>query len=270
MSLSTTPIEAVTLKEAPYYLPTSNEVDIFTQTHQNQLSVLLKGPTGCGKTRFMEHMAWRLQLPLITVACHDDLTSGDLVGRYLIKGGETVWMDGALTRAVKAGGICYLDEIVEARKDTTVVIHPLTDDRRMLPIEKRGEVLTAPPEFMLVISYNPGYQSVLKDLKPSTRQRFVTIDFQYPDEEKEADIVCGEAKVDRELAARLVKLGAMTRNLEERGLDEGASTRLLIHAGRLIQSGIDAEEACQVAIVNTLSDETEMQRSIEEMVAAVF
>jgi nitric oxide reductase NorQ protein len=208
--------------------------------------------------------------PHYRVACHDDLTSGDLVGRYLIKGGETVWVDGALTRAVKAGGICYLDEIVEARKDTTVVIHPLADDRRILPIEKRGEVLSAPPEFMLIISYNPGYQSVIKDLKPSTRQRFITIDFRYPNEEREADIVAGEAGVDKDLAARLVRLGSMTRNLVERGLDEGASTRLLIHAARLIKSGIDTEAACEVAIVNTLSDESEMQRSIQEMVQTVF
>jgi len=270
MSIYPETIKDLSPNEAPYYLPTTDEVDIFMQAHGNQLPVLLKGPTGCGKTRFMEYMAWRLNLPLITVACHDDLTSGDLVGRYLIKGGETVWVDGALTRAVKAGGICYLDEIVEARKDTTVVIHPLADDRRILPIEKRGEVLAAPPEFMLVISYNPGYQSVMKDLKPSTRQRFVAIDFQYPGEEKEADIISGEAKVDRSLALRLVKLGGMTRKLEERGLDEGASTRLLIHAAKLIRSGIEPETACRVAIVNTLSDDAEMQQSIQEMVEAVF
>ena len=270
MSINAKPIEAIPLDEAPYYMATSNEIEIFTEAHRNQLPVLLKGPTGCGKTRFMEHMAWRLGLPLITVACHDDLTSGDLVGRYLIKGGETIWVDGALARAVKAGGICYLDEIVEARKDTTVVIHPLADDRRILPIEKLGEVLLAPPEFMLVISYNPGYQSVLKDLKPSTRQRFVAIDFHYPDEEKEAAIIAGEAKVEDELASRLVKIGHMTRNLEERGLDEGASTRILIHAARLIKSGIDAEKACEAAIVNTLSDDVEMQRSIEEIVQSVF
>ncbi|MDZ7695380.1 MAG: CbbQ/NirQ/NorQ/GpvN family protein [Deltaproteobacteria bacterium] len=270
MSTYPRPIEALNSNEAPYYLPTSNEVDIFTQAHRNQLPVLLKGPTGCGKTRFMEHMAWKLNLPLITVACHDDLTSGDLVGRYLIKGGETVWVNGALTRAVKAGGVCYLDEIVEARKDTTVVIHPLADDRRILPIEKRGEVLEAPSDFMLVISYNPGYQSVMKDLKPSTRQRFVAIDFRYPDEEMEAQIVSGEAGVDREVASRLVELGGMTRNLVERGLDEGASTRLLIHAAKLIRSGIEPEIACRVAIVNPLSDEEEMQQSIHEMVEAVF
>ena len=270
MPMYSKPIEAVSLDMAPFYMATENEIEIFTEAHCNQLPVLLKGPTGCGKTRFIEYMAWHLSLPLITVACHDDLSSGDLVGRYLVKGGETIWVDGALTRAVKAGGICYLDEIVEARKDTTVVIHPLADDRRMLPIEKLGEVLSAPPDFMLVISYNPGYQSVMKDLKPSTRQRFVAIDFQYPDEEKEANIVAGEAKVDKELASRLVKIGRMTRNLEERGLDEGASTRLLIHAAKLIRSGIDSEMACRVAIVNTLSDEPEMQRSIEEMIEAVF
>jgi len=263
-------IEKYLMEEEPYYLPISNEVEIFTQAFRNQLPVLLKGPTGCGKTRFMEYMAWRLNLPLVTVACHDDLTSGDLVGRYLIKGNETVWVDGPLTNAVRAGALCYLDEIVEARKDTTVVIHPLADDRRILPIEKRGEILSAPPEFMLVISYNPGYQSIMKDLKPSTRQRFVSLEFNFPDEEREEAIVRREARIQGEVARSLVKLGRMTRNLKEKGLDEGASTRLLIHAGKLIESGIDPHEACKVAIANTLSDEQEMLLSIQEMIASVF
>ena len=232
--------------------------------------MLLKGPTGCGKTRFVEYMAWRLGRPLVIVACHDDLTAGDLVGRYLIQGSDTVWTDGPLTRAVRAGAFCYLDEIVEARKDTTVVIHPLADDRRILPIEKRGEILAAPPEFMLILSYNPGYQSIMKDLKPSTRQRFVSLAFNYPEEGAETAIVVRESGVDEDSAKRLVKLGRMTRNLKERGLDEGASTRLLIHAGKLIHSGIDAREACRAAITNTLSDDEEMQISISEMISSLF
>ena len=270
MKSSAKAIEEYWVEREPYYLPTSNEVEVFQQAFHNQLPMLLKGPTGCGKTRFVEYMAWRLNRPLITVACHDDLTSGDLVGRYLIQGNNTVWCDGPLTRAVRAGALCYLDEIVEARKDTTVVIHPLADDRRILPIEKRGEILAAPPEFMLIISYNPGYQSIMKDLKPSTRQRFVSLEFKYPDEKKEIAIVAQESGVDQEIAKRLVKLGEMTRNLKERGLEEGASTRLLIHGGKLITSGIDPREACRVAITNVLSDEEEMQISMDEMIMSLF
>jgi nitric oxide reductase NorQ protein len=258
------------IDEEPYYLPTFNEVEIFTQAFYNRLPVLLKGPTGCGKTRFVEYMAWRLGRPLIIVACHDDLTAGDLIGRYLIQGSDTVWTDGPLTKAVRAGALCYLDEIVEARKDTTVVIHPLADDRRVLPIEKRGEILSAPPEFTLIVSFNPGYQSIMKDLKPSTRQRFVSVDFKYPDELKEVTIVSQEAGIGDEVARRLVKLGEMTRNLKERGLDEGASTRLLIHAGKLIRSGIEAREACKAAITNSLSDDREMLLSMDEMIRSVF
>jgi nitric oxide reductase NorQ protein len=270
MECLTRAIEDYKVEQEPYYLPTGNEVEIFKQAYENNLPVLLKGPTGCGKTRFMEYMAWFLKRPLITVACHDDLTSGDLVGRYLIQGSETVWMDGPLTRAVRAGALCYLDEIVEARKDTTVVIHPLADDRRILPIEKRGEILSAMPEFMLIISYNPGYQSIMKDLKPSTRQRFVSLEFDYPSENGEAEIVARESGVDSGLAGLLVRLGHMTRNLKEKGLDEGASTRLLINAGKLIQSGISPQEACLTAIINTLSDDSEMQISMEEMVNSLF
>jgi nitric oxide reductase NorQ protein len=258
------------VEDEPYYLPTANEVEIYQQAHKNRLPVLLKGPTGCGKTRFMEFMAWHLKLPLITVACHDDLTSGDLVGRYLIKGSDTVWVDGPLTRAVRAGALCYLDEIVEARKDTTVVIHPLADERRILPIEKRGEILKAPPDFMLTVSFNPGYQSIMKDLKPSTKQRFVSLEFDYPDEQTEVVIVIQESGVEPEIGKGLVKLGTMTRNLKEKGLDEGASTRLLIHAGKLIESGIPPREACRVAITNTLSDDREMQLSMHEMVESLF
>jgi nitric oxide reductase NorQ protein len=270
MKTKATVVEDYRIAEEPYYMAASNEIDVFTESHRNRLPVLLKGPTGCGKTRFMEYMAWRLRRPLITVACHDDLTSGDLVGRYLIRGNETVWLDGPLARAVKVGALCYLDEIVEARKDTTVVIHPLADDRRILPIEKRGEVLTAVPEFMLIVSYNPGYQSIMKDLKPSTRQRFVALEFDYPKEEAETEIVAQESGVDRDSAAQLVRLGRMTRNLKEKGLDEGASTRLLIHAGKLMMSGIEPHKACRVAITYPLSDDPEMQISMDEMVKSLF
>jgi nitric oxide reductase NorQ protein len=270
MSVQTRLIESYLVETEPFYLSTGNEIEIFTRAYENRLPVLLKGPTGCGKTRFMEHMAWRLKRPLVTVACHDDLTSGDLVGRYLIKGNETVWIDGPLTRAVKVGALCYLDEIVEARKDTTVVIHPLADDRRILPMEKRGELISAAPEFMLVISFNPGYQSIIKDLKPSTRQRFVSIAFNYPEPDREGLIVARETGLEASICNRLVKLGEMTRNLKEKGLDEGASTRLLIHAGKLIRSGIEPREACRVAITHTLSDDPEMVLSIDEMVASLF
>ncbi|MFU8818708.1 MAG: CbbQ/NirQ/NorQ/GpvN family protein [Desulfurivibrio sp.] len=254
----------------PFYLPRGDEVEIAKTAHANQLPLLLKGPTGCGKTRFMEFLAWELDLPLVTVSCHDDLSTSDLVGRYLIKGGEAVWVDGPLTLAVRAGAICYLDEIVEARKDTTVVIHPLADDRRDLPIEKRGELLTAPPEFMLAISYNPGYQSVLKDLKQSTRQRFVALEFDYPEARLEAEIVGREAGIDPEMARALVKVATMTRALKDSGLPEGASTRLLIHAGKLARSGIAIRTACRVAITGALSDEPELLAAIDEIVSSVF
>jgi len=263
-------IEEYRVDKEPYYLATSNEVQVFETAYEKRLPVLLKGPTGCGKTRFMEYMAWRLNRPLITVACHDDLTSGDLVGRYLIRGNETVWMDGPLARAVKVGALCYLDEIVEARKDTTVVIHPLADDRRILPVEKRGEILEADPGFMLIISFNPGYQSIMKDLKPSTRQRFLSLEFDYPAEKNEKEIVVRESGLDNEHAGRLVHLAHMTRNLKERGLDEGASTRLLIHAGKLIVSGIDPKDACRVAITHTLTDDPEMQLSMDELIGSLF
>lgn len=254
----------------PFCLPVADEVDLFTEAYRNRLPVLLKGPTGCGKTRFVEHMAWKLKRPLITVACHDDLTSADLVGRYLIRGSETIWSDGPLARAVKIGAFCYLDEIVEARKDTTVVIHPLADDRRILPVEKRGEILHAPPEFMLIVSFNPGYQSIMKNLKPSTRQRFLTLDFTYPDEEKEIAIVMKESGIGGEIARGLRRLGEMTRNLKERGLDEGASTRILIHAAKLISTGIGPREACRAAITGSLTDDEEMQLSMDEMVKSLF
>jgi nitric oxide reductase NorQ protein len=256
--------------DEPFYLPQGDELIIAESAYRFEIPLLLKGPTGCGKTRFMQHLAWKLKRPLVTVSCHDDLSTGDLVGRFLIKGGEAVWVDGPLTLAVRHGAICYLDEVVEARKDTTVVIHPLADDRRELPIEKRGELLTAPPEFMLVISYNPGYQSVLKDLKQSTRQRFISIEFDYPGAELETDIVCHESGLDRETGATLVRLAEMTRRLKDEGLPEGASTRLLIHAGKLIGSGMDRRRACRAAVTETLTDEPELLAAITEMVHSLF
>jgi len=259
-----------TISSEPYYEAVGSEIEVFEAAYRNQLPVLLKGPTGCGKTRFMEYMAWRLQRPLITVSCHDDLTASDLVGRYLIKGGETVWVDGPLARAVRAGAICYLDEIVEARKDTMVVIHPLGDDRRSLPMEKLGVELGAGPEFALAISYNPGYQSVLKDLKQSTRQRFVALEFDYPNAELERRIVVNESGVDEALATQLVKFAQMTRNLKGSGLEEGASTRLLVHAAKLITAGVDPITACEGSIAQALTDDVEMLTAVNELSASLF
>ncbi len=258
------------IKEEPYYEPVGDEIEIFQAAFEQKLPVLLKGPTGCGKTRFMEHMAWRLKKPLITVSCHDDLTASDLVGRFLVKGGETIWVDGPLTRAARSGAICYLDEVVEARKDTTVVIHPLADDRRVLPIEKLGEIVEAPDDFCLAISYNPGYQSVLKDLKQSTRQRFVALEFDYPAAELETNIVARETGVSHEIAAKLVKFAGMTRNLKGSGLEEGASTRLLVHAAKLIGTGVSPVAACQSAIAQALTDDTEMLAAVSELSSSLF
>jgi len=258
------------IESEPYYQPVRDEVALFESAHRRRLPVLLKGPTGCGKTRFVEYMAWRLKRPLVTVACHDDLTTADLVGRYLIVGNETVWVDGPLAAAVRAGALCYLDEVVEARKDTTVVIHPLADNRRMLAIDKRGELLAAPDGFMLVISYNPGYQSVLKEIKPSTRQRFVALEFDYPEAAVEAGIVATEGGVDADTARRLVKLAELTRNLKGAGLDEGASTRLLVHAAQLIADGVAPAAACTAAIARALSDDPEMTGTLDDLVRAVF
>jgi nitric oxide reductase NorQ protein len=275
--------------QEPYYVPTGDEVDLFTAAFESRVPVLLKGPTGCGKTRFVEYMAWKLgrpitivkggpraedgateALPLVTVACHEDLTASDLVGRYLLEGESTRWIDGPLTRAVKAGAICYLDEVVEARKDTTVLIHPLTDHRRMLPIEKRGQLIEAREGFLLVISYNPGYQSALKDLKHSTRQRFISIEFTHPRKELEAKIIAHESGVGEEIANELAKLGEKVRNLREHGLAEGVSTRLLVYTGKLIQKGIPPRRACQVGVVWALTDDVEVQRSIEEVASSIF
>ena len=264
------PLEEHLISKKPYYLPTGSEIEIALAAHKNGLPLLLKGPTGCGKTRFMQFLAWKLKLPLITVSCHDDLSTSDLVGRYLIRSGDAVWTDGPLTLAVRNGAICYLDEIVEARKDTTVVIHPLADDRRELPVEKRGELLSAPPDFMISVSYNPGYQSILKDLKPSTRQRFVAISFDYPPPDRETEIVLREGAVNKETAESLVKLATMTRSLKESGLAEGASTRLLIQTGQLLNSGIDIHSACRAALIEPLSDDPELLGALQEMVSSVF
>jgi len=250
----------------PWYLPIGDEAEVFRAAYAARLPVLLKGPTGCGKTRFVENMAWQLERELVTVACHEDLTATDLVGRYLLSGDETVWMDGPLTRAVRGGSICYLDEIVEARKDTTVVVHALSDHRRILPIEKTAELLAAHPDFLLVISYNPGYQSVLKDLKPSTRQRFVSIEFDYPEVDVEATIIAHEGGVEPDFAERLALIGQRARHLREHGFLEGVSTRLLIYTAQLVVGGIPARRACDVAISNAVSDDIEVQRAVSDIV----
>jgi len=280
-------IEEYKLTEEPYYVPVADEIELFEAAYKQRLPLIFKGPTGCGKTRFVEYMAYKLgveltkatksadnedglNLPLITIACHEDLTASDLVGRYLLEGDQTVWIDGPLTRAVKVGGICYLDEVVEARKDTTVLIHPLTDHRRILPVEKRGELLEAAEGFLLVLSYNPGYQSALKDLKHSTRQRFVSIEFDYPPVDLEAQIVEHEAGIDKDTAYQLAKLGEKIRNLKEHGLGEGASTRLLIYAGKLMAQGIPARRACQVSVNWAVTDDHSIQQSITEIITSIF
>ena len=255
-----------TIGTEPFYLDTGDEIAMFGAAAAARLPVMLKGPTGCGKTRFVEHMAYRLERPLITVACHEDLFASDLIGRYLLKDDETVWVDGPLTRAVRMGAICYLDEVVEARKDTTVVIHPLTDNRRMLSIDKKGEIIQAHPDFLMVISYNPGYQSVLKDLKQSTRQRFVALSFNYPEPEDESRIVATEAKVDMNTAARLVTLAGKIRNIREHGLTEGASTRLLIYAASLIRKGISFKKACTAALLQPLTDDDRIQETLNDLI----
>jgi nitric oxide reductase NorQ protein len=263
-------VEQFRVETEPYYLPIGREVELFEAAYAAKLPAMLKGPTGCGKTRFVEYMAYKLGRPLITVACHEDLSSTDLVGRFLLEGEETVWHDGPLTKAVRAGAICYLDEVVEARKDTVVIIHPLTDDRRRLPIEKRGTIVEAPPEFMLVVSYNPGYQSIIKDLKQSTRQRFVAMEFDYPNAESETEIVVKEGGIDKDLARDLVTIGQKVRNLRGHGLEEGVSTRLLIYAAQLIAKGISPIDAAEVAICSPITDDRELQRSIREIVTTVI
>ena len=284
-------VEEYTVADEPFYAPLSDEIDIFTAAYQQRLPILLKGPTGVGKTRFVEYMAWKLSqplsvvqdgtkapasnngesaIPLVTVACHEDMTASDLIGRYLLDADGTRWVDGPLTRAVKVGGICYLDEIVEARKDTTVIIHPLTDHRRMLTIDKLGQVVEAADGFLMVVSYNPGYQNALKDLKHSTRQRFVALEFDFPPPEVEMEIIKHEADVDSEIAEQLAKLGDKIRNLRDHGLAEGSSTRVLIYAARLIKQGVAPRRACQVAVTWGITDDEQMQRSVDEVVTTIF
>ncbi len=254
----------------PFYQPTGRECDLFETAHDNGLPLLLKGPTGCGKTRFVEHMAAKLGKPLHTVACHDDLSAADLIGRYLLKGGETVWVDGPLTRAVREGGICYLDEVVEARKDVTVVLHPLTDTRRTLMIDRTGEELVAPKGFMLVASYNPGYQNVLKRLKPSTRQRFLSISFDFPQPETEIAVVASESRLEPGRVAPLVRLAGHIRKLSGMDLEEGVSTRLLIYAATLMAGGMGVDQALEAAIIEPLSDEPDVQQSLRDLVSTIY
>jgi nitric oxide reductase NorQ protein len=259
-----------TNNEKYFYLSNNNEVALFEHAWSSQLPVLIKGPTGCGKTRFIQHMAEKLNRPLYTIACHDDLTAADLVGRHLIGDNSTYWLDGPLTRAVREGGICYLDEVVEARKDTTVVLHPLSDDRRILPIERTGELLQAPPEFMLVVSYNPGYQNLLKGLKPSTRQRFVSMRFSYPESNKEQEIVLAETGISNPIAKQLVSLAHAFRALKDHDLEENASTRLLVYTASLIKAGFNPVEACRAALVEPLTDDEDTVTALMEVVYATF
>jgi nitric oxide reductase NorQ protein len=259
---------AYLIDHEPYYRPVADEIVLFEAAYAASMPMMLKGPTGCGKTRFVEYMAWRLGKPLVTVACHEDMTASDLVGRFLLDAEGTIWHDGPLTLAVRYGAICYLDEIVEARQDTNVIIHPLTDDRRILPLEKKGELVKAHPDFQLVISYNPGYQSVLKDLKESSKQRFGAIDFGYPIPDIEAEIIVHESGIDRGMAARLVTIAERSRNLKGHGLDEGASTRMLIYAGRLIARGISIEPACRLALVLPITDDPDIRDALTAAIAA--
>lgn len=261
-------LDSYRIATEPYYQPQGQEIATFLAAYHERLPIMLKGPTGCGKTRFIEHMAWRLGKPLITVAAHEDMTAADLAGRYLLEPSGTVWHDGPLTLAVRHGAICYLDEIVEARQDTTVVIHPLTDDRRVLPLEKRGELIHAHSDFQLVISYNPGYQSAIKDLKESTKQRFAALDFGYPDRSAETEVVSREAGIEPNLADLLVRIAQHSRNLKGQGLDEGASTRMLVNAGRLIGCGISLEKACETTIVVPLTDDADTRNTLRDVISA--
>lgn len=257
-------------EQEPYYRPVADEVAVFTAAARDRLPVVLKGPTGCGKSRFVRHMAWRLRRPLVTVACHDDLSASDLTGRYLVHGGDTVWQDGPLTEAVRAGAIAYLDELVEARQDTVVVLHPLADDRRLLPLERAGELVAAHPDFQLVISYNPGYQSLAKELKPSTRQRFVAIELDFPPPDVEAEIVARESGVPLGTAVSLVRVAQRIRPLRDRGLAEAPSTRLLVHAGRLVRAGLAPAVAARAALCAAVTDDPELEATLVEIVAAVL
>ncbi|MFH0296220.1 CbbQ/NirQ/NorQ/GpvN family protein [Bradyrhizobium sp. 31Argb] len=261
---------AGSVSEIPAYVPSGNECALFEHAWRHRLPVLLKGPTGCGKTRFVAHMAARLGIPLHTVACHDDLTAADLTGRYLLKGGDTVWTDGPLTRAVREGGICYLDEVVEARKDVTVVLHPLTDDRRLLPLERTGEELVAPPGFMLVVSYNPGYQSLLKALKPSTRQRFVAIEFDFLPPEQEIAVVSAESGLPPDRVRPLVQLAQRLRALKGHDLEEGVSTRLIVYCATLVAAGVSVTEAVLAGMIEPLTDDSDVKAALVEVTRAVI
>lgn len=262
--------EQYLIEEEPFYHAQENEIDLYEAAYAARLPVMVKGPTGCGKSRFIEHMAWKLQKPLITVACNEDMTASDLVGRYLLDADGTRWLDGPLTVAARIGAICYLDEIVEARQDTTVVIHPLTDHRRTLPLDKKGEVISAHPDFQLVISYNPGYQSMMKELKQSTKQRFVAMDFDYAPADIEASIVSKETGIDEDSAKKLVKIGEVARNLKGHGLDEGISTRLLVYAANLMNKGIAAPDACRMALVRPITDDADIRSTLDHAIDAVF
>lgn len=258
------------INDEPFYTPQADELELYQAAWGQRLPVMLKGPTGCGKSRFVEHMAWKLGRPLITVACNEDMTASDLVGRYLLDSDGTRWLDGPLTTAARIGAICYLDEVVEARQDTTVVIHPLTDHRRCLPLDKKGELVQAHLDFQLVISYNPGYQSLMKDLKQSTKQRFAALCFDYPEAVLETQIVVKEAGVDKELAAKLVRIAGTARNLKGHGLDEGISTRLLVYAGKLIKQGISAPAACRMALVEPITDDQDIRSTLLHSIEAVL
>jgi len=258
------------IKDEPFYQAQADEVELYEAAYEARLPVMVKGPTGCGKSRFVEHMAWKLGKPLITVACNEDMTASDLVGRYLLDADGTRWLDGPLTTAARIGAICYLDEVVEARQDTTVVIHPLTDHRRTLPLDKKGELVEAHPDFQLVISYNPGYQSLMKDLKQSTKQRFVAMDFDYASAETEAGIVSKETGIDVDTAGKLVKIGETARNLKGHGLDEGISTRLLVYAASLIGKGIKPQAACRMALVRPITDDKDIRDTLDHAIDAVF
>ncbi|ADP13718.1 protein CbbQ [Achromobacter xylosoxidans A8] len=262
------PLDTYRIAQEPFYRPTGRETALYEHAYAHRLPIILKGPTGCGKTRFVEYMAWKLGRPLVTLACNEDMTASDLVGRYLLDADGTAWHDGPLTLAVRHGGICYLDEIVEARQDTTVVIHPLTDARRILPLDKKGEVVRAHPDFQLVVSYNPGYQSSAKDLKPSTRQRFVALDFDYPEPGHEAEIVAHEAGIAVGLADRLVRIAHSSRELKRHGLDEGVSTRMLIYAGILIREGVSPAESCDMTMTRALTDDPDMAAALRALVDA--
>jgi len=263
-------IEQYRIKTEPYYEPVGNELELYSSAYDVRMPMMIKGPTGCGKSRFVEHMAWKLGKPLITVACNEDMTASDLVGRFLLDKDGTKWQDGPLTTAARIGAICYLDEVVEARQDTTVVIHPLTDHRRTLPLDKKGELIEANPDFQLVISYNPGYQSLMKDLKQSTKQRFGGLDFDYPEEGLEVQIVSKESGVDEETAKKLVQIAHRARNLKGHGLDEGISTRLLVYAGQLIAKGVAPEPACTMTMVTPLTDDPDMRDTLNAAVQTFF